>query len=882
MKSTTLFLAAFLVGLFTVSTLFADEEKIERKIYTTKHVNPKPPEIDGVMDEPVWESVAWATGFTQRQPNEGEPATQKTAFKILYDDKNLYVGVHAYDTHPDSIVKRMSRRDGFEGDWIEINIDSYLDHRTAYSFNVNVSGVKGDEAVSNDGDNWDANWDPVWYVDTSVDDQGWVAEMQIPFSQLRFSHKDEHVWGFQISRKLYREDEISVWQFIPRDSRGWVNRFGEIHGLSHISMPRRIELLPFTMGQTEKFKGEAGNPFATGHDSKLDFGLDGKIGVTSHLNLDFTFNPDFGQVEADPSVVNLTAYETRFDEKRPFFIEGSNILDYKFMIGNGDFGYDNLFYSRRIGAYPHHEPDTGDDEYLDMPESASILGALKLTGKTQNGYSIGVLEAVTSKENAEIDNLGKRRKEAVEPMTNYFIGRMLKDYNEGASHIGMMVTNTYRDLHDASLNFLNKNATTGGIDWTHQWKNRTYTFVFNNVFSHVQGSREAILETQEASPRYYQRPDADHLKLDPKRTSLTGFGGTSYFAKFGGEHFQYIAGATWRSPGLELNDMGYLRQADVIMEFIWWQYRIQKPFSIFRYFYLGFNQWKGWNFGGEDTFSGGNIYMDLQFKNQWYAGGTVSVNGRDLNVSALRGGPSLYLPSRWGFYSYLQTDNRKALRLSGDNYHSISNDKISFQHNYSIDLTWRPINALSISAGPFYNINKDNLQYIDTFEKDEENRYVFGRIDQKTVGMTLRFTYCITPNLTIQYYGQPFVSAGKYTHLKRITDPRASEYKDRFHEFVGNEISYDPDWEGYDIDEDIDGATDYSFDKPDFNFRQFRSNLVVRWEYTPGSTLYFVWSQNRTGDDNIGDFSFRNDMNQLFEVYPHDVFLIKINRWFSL
>ncbi len=877
-----LFLATFFIASLIISTLYAEEEKIERKIYNTKHVNQESPKIDGVMDEPVWESVEWATGFTQRQPNEGDPATQKTAFKILYDDNNLYVGVRAYDTHPDSIVRRMSRRDGFEGDWVELNIDSYFDHRTGYSFNVNASGVKGDEAISNDGDNWDSNWDPVWYVETSIDKEGWIAEMKIPFSQLRFSKKEEQVWGIQMTRRLYREDEWSVWQFIPQDSRGWVNRFGEIHGLNNISMPRRIELLPFVMGQTEKFKEEAGNPFATGRKNKLDLGLDGKIGVTSHFNLDFTLNPDFGQVEADPSVVNLTAYETRFDEKRPFFIEGSNILDYKFMIGDGDFGFDNLFYSRRIGSYPHHEPDTEDDEYIDMPESASILGALKLTGKTEKGYSIGVMEAVTSKEEAEIDFNGKRRFETVEPMTNYFLTRIQKDFNGGASQIGGMVTNTYRDINDDHLNFLNRSATTGGIDFTHQWKNRTYTFTFNNVFSHVQGSREAILETQEDSPRFYQRPDADHIELDPERTSLTGFGGTAYLAKFGAEHFQYMAGVTWRSPGLELNDMGYLRQADVIMEWTWGQYRKLEPFFIFRQIWLNFNQWKGWNFGGEDTFAGGNINFSFQFKNQWFAGGNVSVNGRDLNVGALRGGPSLYLPSRWSFYSYLQTDNRKVLRLYGDYYHSISNDKISFQSNYSIDLTWKPINAFSLSAGPFYNINRDNLQYIDTFEKDGENRYVFGRIDQKTAGMTLRLTYCITPNLTIQYYGQPFVCAGKYNHLKRITDPRAAKYENRFHEFSEDEISYNPDWEGYDIDEDVNGEMDYSFDKPDFNFRQFRSNLVIRWEYTPGSTVYFVWSQNRTGDDNSGDFSFRNDMNQLFEVYPHDVFLIKINRWFSL
>jgi hypothetical protein len=377
-KKTLLFLFIVLLSL-----RFANADSPEKKVYVTSNINPRPPVIDGKLDDPVWNKVVWGGNFVQRSPHEGKEPSQATAFKILYDDSNIYIAVRAYDNEPEKIERRMSRRDDLEGDCVEVHLDSYFDRRTAFGFMVNAAGVKGDAVISNDGDNWDDTWDPIWYVKTDTDEQGWSAEMRIPLSQLRFGKKQNQIWGLQVERWLHRKQETSHWQLIPQKASGWVHMFGELQGIKGIKAQRQVELTPYTVGKTQRFEREEGNPFATGSLSNLYGGLDGKIGLTSDLTMDFTINPDFGQVEADPSVVNLTAFETYYSEKRPFFIEGRNILNFQIMGGDGSFSMDNLFYSRRIGRSPQYYPDTEDEEYLDMPENTTIFGAFKITGKTK-------------------------------------------------------------------------------------------------------------------------------------------------------------------------------------------------------------------------------------------------------------------------------------------------------------------------------------------------------------------------------------------------------------------------------------------------------------------------------------------------------------------
>lgn len=866
--------------LFLLAIAFANST--EKRLYTAMPINPHPPVIDGKLDDPIWEKAEWAGDFIQREPYEGKEPSQKTAFKILYDEKSLYVAIRAFDSEPDKIVRRVSRRDKAEGDWVCVDIDSYYDHRTAFSFAVNAAGVKSDMFISDDGQNRDRNWDPIWYVKTAVDDEGWTAEMGIPLSQLRFGNKENQVWGLQVMRNLFRKEESSGWQFIPRDSSGWVHEFGELHGLKGIKASRQIELFPYTVGNLQTFQREEGNPFATGRLSQLMGGLDGKIGLTSDLTLDFTINPDFGQVEADPSVVNLTAFETYFEEKRPFFIEGRNILSFRLMLGDGDFSSDNLFYSRRIGRRPQHTPDLEDDEYVDMPQNTSILGAFKLTGKTKNGLSIGIIDSITSEEKARVSYLGQLRHETVEPLTNYLGFRLQKDYNKGSTVIGTMLTATNRNIKNQELSFLHSAAYTGGVDLYHSWKNRTYFIQANAVFSHVRGSTDAILRTQESPLRYYQRPDTAHVSLDPNRTSLSGHGGTVVFGKLGSGNLQYVGGVTWRSPGLELNDMGYLRSADRILQFVWVGYRILKPFSMFRRINFGFNQWKGWDFGGTNIFDGGNMHVFSQFKNYWRVGLGVNRQGESLFTTALRGGPMLRWPGGWSRWFSLNSDSRKKIRLNGFLSRFTRDSGNSGSNSYSIGVTYYPTNALALSVAPFLRFSENDLQYVKTSDFGEEKRYIFSRIDQKTLGITLRLSYSLTPDLSIQFYGQPFVSVGKYAHFKRITEPQAGEYRDRYHQFTESEISYDSDSESFDVDENQDGMIDYSFENPNFDFLQFRSNLVIRWEYRPGSALYLVWSQGRADVYQTGDLSFKNGMRDLFEIPAHNVFLIKFSYGFQL
>ncbi|MFQ5605337.1 MAG: DUF5916 domain-containing protein, partial [bacterium] len=643
------------VFLFVVANLFASEPSTETKIYEAKRVNPHPPEIDGRLNDAAWTKAEWTGNFTQREPDDGAAPSQKTAFKVLFDGHNLYIGIRAYDSEPAKIEKRVTRRDRFEGDWVEVNIDSYFDHRTAFSFTVNAAGVKGDEAISNDGDNWDSNWNPVWFVEVNSDDQGWTAEMRIPFSQLRFANKKDQVWGLQVQRRVFRKEERSVWQYIPQNSGGWVSYFGELHGIKGIKPSRRIELLPYGVSDLRRTPREEGNPFATGKENNFSGGFDAKFGVSSDLTLDVSVNPDFGQVEADPSEVNLTAFETFFPEKRPFFIEGQNILDYRIMTGDGGFANDRLFYSRRIGRSPQHSPDLHDDEYVQTPDNTSILTAMKLTGKTQNGLSIGILDAVTEKETAHIDLNGERRLQTVEPLTNYFVGRVQKDYDEGNTAIGGILTATHRNLSESQLKFLNSSAYSGGIDFRHQWNEKTYYLDVRTAFSHVRGSQQALLDAQTASQRYYQRPDADYVEVDSARTSLSGHGGFINVGRGGNSRLRLSSGFMWRSPGLELNDLGFLRQADRLMQWTWAGYRWNKPFAIFRSLRANFNQWTGWNFGGEKVFAGGNMNGGGQFKNYWWFWMGFNRNAASLSTSALRGGPAMKFPGSWNQWFNMST-----------------------------------------------------------------------------------------------------------------------------------------------------------------------------------------------------------------------------------
>ena len=849
------------------------------KIYTTAFLQGEPPKIDGLTTDRAWEQVQWGgNDFRQWQPDAGAPPSAQTVFKILYDAKNLYVLARCFDPDPSKIVKRMSRRDGFDGDFIEINIDSYYDKRTAFSFTASVSGVKGDEYVSNNGDDWDENWDPIWYLETSIDSLGWVAEFRIPLSQLRFADKPEHVWGMQFTRHFFRNQERSNWQFIPPTANGWVYMFGELHGIKGIKPQKQLEIQPYVVAKTERFEKEPGNPFMTGKSSNVSVGLDAKIGITSDITLDLTVNPDFGQVEADPSQVNLSAFELFFQERRPFFIEGNNTLNFP----TSQDGDGNLFYSRRIGRNPQGWVDTdrtgndGVNEYVRADARTMILGAAKLTGKNKNGFSWGILESVTSQERAEVDSLETRHKETVEPLTNYFVARAQQDINKGNTLVGGMFTATNRKIDTKNLNWLHTEAYSGGVDVTHNWKDRTYYVSAKALMSYVKGSPEAITTTQTSSERYFQRPDNYHADVDSTLTSLTGTGGNLMFGKRNGD-FVFDIGYNWSSPMLELNDIGFLAQTDRMTQWTWIGYRKFRLVRNMRAQRYNFNQRVEMDFDGRITNQNYNVNAHTQYKNFWAIGGGVTYVVKQASNADLRGGPQMLYPGNMNYFAYIESDSRK--KISGNIYSEWAEGFNDYARNAGaeVELVYRPTNALNISVAPSYWKNYTTLQYVETINIGGETRYIMGELDQDVVRVSTRLTYMVTPNLSVQYYGQLFGTSGKYKNFKNVTDSRAAKYEDRFVTLNTQLVN-----DSYEVDEDNNATVDYSFGNPNFNFGQFRSNMVVRWEYIPGSTLFLVWTQEMNGAFDSQNGSMKSRLNFDFTNQAHNIFLIKYTYRFIL
>ena len=842
----------------------------QKRTYTTSRFNGVPPKIDGIIDESVWENVEWAGDFIQWMPANGAAPSQATEFKIIYDDNYLYIAIKAIDNEPEKIVKRMSRRDGFEGDFVEVNIDSYHDFNTAYSFTATAAGVKGDEKITQNGSNWDDNWDAIWFLKTAHFENGWMAEIKIPFTQLRFSTDSTQVWGLEVKRRLYRKEERSVWQHIDNQKSGYVSQFGELHGLSNLKPKRQFDVTPYVVGSYEHYKKEDGSPFQSGEDWNARAGVDAKIGLGSNITMDLSINPDFGQVEADPSEVNLSAFESYFREKRPFFIEGRNIYDYPVEPGDGDNAYNGLFYSRRIGRRPQYDPDY---DYVKKPQNSRILGAAKITGKTKKGLSIGILESVTNKETAKVMNEGGRIENmVVEPFTNYFAARLQQELDEGNTKMGGMITSTNRFINDDHLNELPKTAQTGGLDFEHSWNNRKYAVAAKIMGSHVSGDTSAILNLQTSSRRFYQRPDAKTIRLDSNNTYLNGHGGFVSLGKFSNSGWNFMGWLSWVSPGFELNDIGFLRMADNLNQVGWTGYNSPQPKGIFRSYRFNFAEWVSWNFDGLMKFWGVNGNTFLKFTNYWSLGLGVNYDGPSNSTTLLRGGPVFIVPQGLNTWINIETDDRKKVNLEFMYSQFIGEFDNNRRHNFMLELTYQPINQLKVSVEPYFGMNHNQLQYVTTEAYQGKDEYILAEINQKTLMVEFRLDYSFTPNLSLQYYGQPFVSSGTYENYKRVTNSTADYYYDRYQLVI-------PD-ENNDLDLDGNGEGDIELDEPDFKYVFFQSNMVLRWEYLPGSTLFVVWSQSRQNGDFEMDqmpFNVNQDMNHMFEIFPHDIFLVKLS-----
>jgi len=830
--------------------------------------------IDGVPDEPIWRKAPVATGFVQFEPDEGRPATERTEARVLYGERALYVAFRAYDAHPDSIVGQLTRRDQESySDAVAVFIDSYFDRRTAFAFQVNPVGVKRDVYFFDDT-NEDDGWDPVWEVATSRDDQGWTAEFRIPYSQLRFRNHPEQTWGINFMRTIARRQERDVWAPTTRKDAAVVSKFGELRGLRGIHPPRRVELLPYSVARLRRAPGTPDDPFYRRNATSESIGANLKYGVTSDLTLDATINPDFGQVEADPAQVNLTAFETFFPERRPFFVEGSSIFNFSIALGDGDNAVESLFYSRRIGRPPQGRADPAGG-YVSQADQTTILGALKLSGKTAGGWSVGALHAVTGEENAIVaPTTGGRHEQPVEPLTHYSVLRLQKDFREGRSALGVIGTSVIRDAAVARSLGLRSGAWAGGVDFRHRFGHDRWQVDGYLLGSYVRGSEEAIAATQRSPARYYQRPDAGHVTYDPTRTSLSGASLNVGITKFAGGFWRYGTGLQARTPGFEVNDLGFLRNADFAVNWGWLGYHHTTPQGPFRSWFLNFNGWHLWNFDGDRIGTGANVNFNYQLSNFWNGWAGVNREFSSLSPGTLRGGPLFRTEAGTNLWAGLSSDSRKSVQGTLSVSGNVREESDSWSLNVSPRLRVRPSGRASFSLGSFVNFNHDDRQWVGRLDTDRPH-YLFARIDQTTVGITARAELAFTPTLSLQLYAQPFVSAARYGHFKQIADPLSARYADRFDPLSARA-------EGGRVFADVDGdGAEESFARPDFNFEQFRSNLVLRWEYLPGSTLFVVWSQGRDDYASDGSFRFGRDMRNLFSVRPDDVFLVKVSYWMS-
>ena len=863
--------------------------------------------IDGRLNEGAWAAANPITDLHQQQPKEGAAPSQRTEIRILYGDRAIYVGARMYDSLGQAGIRApLARRDqlldanGNNGSFNSLTTDKLIVMFDPYHnkvdqawFEINPAGVRGDQF------NGDPSWDPIWEGASNVDSLGWTAEMRIPYSQLRFSRDSVQTWGMQIWRYTDRLNEQDMWSFRRLNEAGGPMYWGSLTGLVIEKQPHQFELLPYVTSR-EAFKyAPAQDPYHNTTYGQMSAGADMKYLLTSSLALDATINPDFGQVEVDPASINLSAYETYYSERRPFFVAGSNAFDF------GNFSCNfcsntsslDVFYSRRIGRPPQLNPFIGGvSEFADVPDNTTILGAAKITGRTKGGYTIGVLDALTQRETAHyLPALGSPElSQTVEPFTNYFVSRVKKDLNGGATKVGGVVTSAIRQLGDTVIsNRLRRNAEAVGLDFSHSWHQREYGWIGSVVASDVGGSASAIGITQRSSAHYFQRPDrqvtSDGLfdaAYDPNATSLRGYGFYTRIAKNTGNWFWEHA-QNWRSPGFEVNDLSFLDRSD----YKWMNANIgrqwTKPGSWYRNAVILGGGQQQFNYDGDRTDLQGQIFYANQFLNYWNLRSFYIHHPTVLDDRLTRGGP-VVKRNGYNFGSFeVSTDARK--RAVWDINVQVANGIGDHTKLFVIQpgLALKPAANVFVSLSPSYVSDQNATQYVTTQADPTAtsfygNRYVFAYLKSHTLSLDTRVNWTFNPALTLQLYAQPYIASGDYSSFREFVAPR-EEGKIVYGEDAGT-ISRAPATASsgatYTVDPDAAGpAAAFTFGDPDFTFRSLIGNAVVRWEYRPGSTVFFVWTQNRTGFDPTGEFDFAKQRTKLFSDRPTNVFQIKVNYW---
>lgn len=844
----------------------------------------RPPLLDGRLTDDCWAAATPVSSFTQRDPSEGQPASERTEVRIVYDDTAVYVGARMYDRDPSGIGRRLSARDDeADADQFGILLDPRHDHVTGAGFVVSAAGVQRDFALSNDSEE-DRSWDAVWHSSVAIDDEGWTAELRIPFSQLRFAAGDHQTWGVNAARFIRRKNETAWLELVPKNEHGQASRMAHLTGIDRVRPARHVEVVPYTAASAEYVQPErAGDPFNDGSRQFGRVGFDLKASVMRGLTLDVSVNPDFGQAEVDPAVVNLTAFETFFEEKRRFFIEGSEIFgnfgrrgaDLSFGFNTADPG---LFYTRRIGRAPTGD---ADGDFVDRPRATTILGAGRLTGKTPGGWSIGLVEAVTGRSRARVMEAGVTARTDVEPAANYAVARVQRDFARGGA--GVLATSVVRRFSDSRLaDALPAHAfVVGGDGFWYVDASRDWVVNGKLSGSHVSGSEAAIARLQRAPQRYYQRPDAPHVTFDPTRTSLDGFAGRVNLTRNNGA-WRVHASLWGVSPGFESNDLGFQDVADRFggHGVVLWRDTTPGRFARERSFWVA--RAGGWNFN-RDVVS--NLWFscgDVQWVTYWSTGGCGARFARVLDDRLTRGGALAVGPEAWFVNGRVFSDERKAVSMGL--MVETSHDEFG-GGGQSVDLfaNVKPSPSLTVSIGPSFVRSRSAAQYVETAEDAAAaatfgRRDVFARLRQTQVRVGTRVSYIIGPRASLQFYMEPLLAAGAYGPFKELARPRTFDFLE--YGTGASTLAFDPIAREYEADPDGAGtALPFSFGDPDFNYKSFKVNAVLRWEFRPGSTIYLVWTQQREDTSRPGRFAFRRDAGTLFAAPADDVVLVKMTYW---
>lgn len=819
------------------------------------------PSIDGRLDEPAWKAADVGANLRQYEPNEGAPATERTEIRILYDNASLYVGVRLYDSEPGKIVTRMSRRDDDpDADRFTFYVDALHDRRTGAAFEVSAAGAQRDAIISNDT-NRDSSWDAVWESAVSIDREGWTAEIRIPLSQLRFLKSDHHIWGFNLERTIYRKSETVWFELVPKRENGLASRMATLIGIDGIEPRRALEVVPYMLARSEFIESPvAANPFNDGLRHFGAAGLDLKYALKSNVILNATMNPDFGQVEIDPAVVNLSAFETFFPEKRPFFIEGAQIFsNFGFLGANNFFGFNRadpiLFHTRRIGRAPQ---GLASGDFVDTPSGTTILGAAKITGKTTHGLSFGVLEAVTGREYARVATEGQRSRTEVEPLTNYVAGRLFKEFAGGRSGLGTLFTSVNRDLRDAALKErVPGRAYVAGVDGYHFLDSKR-DWVVNGriVLSDVAGTPRAIERLQLEPQRYFQRTDAPHLRFDPSRASLNGWNGDLNLNRNQGAWT--VNAALWAvSPGFEGGDLGFHFNGDAWGNHVVFTWKQIQPDRFTRNRDLTVAKFYVWDYGRAKLSDGAMSFANLTFRNYWNMGGNVGLFRETQDNRLTRGGPPALSPPSGFANLYVNSDSRKNVVLHVNAGRSWT-DFGGGDGSGGLSIEWKPSPRVNLSTGPSYSHSITVAQYVTTTDdptatETNGKRYVFARLQQEQLSLETRVNVLFSPKASLQVFMQPLVVVGDYMDFKSLA--RSKTF-------------------------DFDPYSAVSFD-PDFNFKSLRLNAIFRWEWRLGSTFYVAWTHQRQDLGNPGQFQVGRDLGRVFTGPADNVFLVKISRWFS-